>query len=228
MKIPLFDIDGTLLKTQSPINKNVFAYAAKKVYGIDAQQTEINPEGMVDNQIMLEVLKLHGLTEEEIKQKMPQETQAVTEYSREHQNEIVLEILPGVKALLTNLKNKQIPLGVLTGNVEGLGWIKLERVGIKDFFDFGAFGSQAYKRIELVKIARKNAEETLDKNFKIEDFIIIGDTPRDIACAREAGLKAVAVATGLSSYEELAQEQPDLLVHTLEDQRVLDFITGLH
>ena len=224
MKIPLFDIDGTLLKTQSPINRNVFAYAAKKVYGIDARQTEINPEGMTDNQIMLEVLKLHGLTEEEIKQKMPQETQAVTEYAKEHQNEIMLEILPGVKALLTNLKNKQIPLGVLTGNVEGLGWTKLERVGIKEFFDFGAFGSQAYKRIELVEIARKNAEATLGKTFQTQDFIIVGDTPRDISCAREAGIKVILVSTGVFSYKRLTEENPDLLVHTLEDPRVFDFI----
>jgi phosphoglycolate phosphatase-like HAD superfamily hydrolase len=225
MKIPLFDIDGTLVKTQSPINRSVVAYAAKKVYGIDAQQTEINPEGMTDNQIMVQILKLHGLTEEEVKQKIPQEIQAVTEYVKEHQNEIELEILPGVKKLLTNIESKQIPMGILTGNVEGLAWVKLKKVGIRDFFDFGAFGSQAYKRIELVEIAKKNAEKALGKAFKTTDFMIIGDTPRDIQCAREAGIKVATVATGLSSYEKLAEEKPDLLVHTLEDQRVFDFIT---
>ena len=67
MKIPLFDIDGTLFKTANPVHKNAFAYAFNKVYGVDAKQTEIRPEGMVDNQIIIEVLKLHGLSETEIK-----------------------------------------------------------------------------------------------------------------------------------------------------------------
>jgi phosphoglycolate phosphatase-like HAD superfamily hydrolase len=213
------------MKTQSPINKDVFAYAAKKVYGIDAKQTEINPEGMTDNQIMVQVLKLHGLTEDKVKQKIPQQIQAVTDYANTHQNEIELQVLPGVKELLINLKNNQIPMGVLTGNVEGLAWVKLNRVGIRDFFDFGAFGSQAYKRIELVEIARKNAEKALGKTFKTGDFMIVGDTPRDIACAREAGIKVILVATGLFPYEKLAEEKPDLLVNTLEDQRVFDFIS---
>jgi phosphoglycolate phosphatase-like HAD superfamily hydrolase len=225
MKIPLFDIDGTLVKTQSPINRQVVAYAAKKVYGIDAQQTEINPEGMTDNQIITEILKLHGLTAEEVKEKITEEIQAVTDYVNEHKNEIELEILPGVRKLLTNLKSKQIPMGVLTGNVEGLAWAKLERAGIKEFFDFGAFGSQAFKRIELVEIARKNAEKALKKTFQIQDFIIVGDTPRDIWCARDAGIKVAIVATGLSLFEELAEEKPDLLVRTLEDKRVFNFIT---
>jgi phosphoglycolate phosphatase len=224
MKIPLFDIDGTLVKTDSPINNDVFAYAAKKVYGIDAYHTEINPEGMTDNQILTEILKLHGLTEKQVKQRIEQNIQVVTDYAREHKDEIKLEVLPGVKNLLTKLKNKQIPMGILTGNVEGLAWTKLERAGIKEFLDFGAFGSQAYRRIELVEIAKKNAEKALRRTFRTEDFMIVGDTPRDIACAREAGIKVIIAATGIFSYEELVKEQPDLLVHTLEDQRVLDFI----
>ena len=226
MKIPLFDIDGTLVKTDSPINRNVFAYAAKKVYGIDAQHTEINPEGMTDNQILTEILKLHGLIAEEVKQKITEEIQVVTDYAREHKNEIKLEILPGVKELLINLKNRKIPMGVLTGNVEGLAWTKLEKAGIKDFIDFGAFGSQAYKRVELVEIARKNAENVLRKTFQTQDFIIVGDTPRDIQCARDAGIKVIITATGIFPFEELAKEKPDLLVHTLENQRVFDWITS--
>jgi phosphoglycolate phosphatase len=226
MKIPLFDIDGTLIKTDSPINNDVFAYAAKKVYGIDAYHTEINPEGMTDNQILTEILMLHGLTAEEVKGKITEEIQAVTDYAREHMDEIKLEVLPNVKELLKELKYKQIPMGVLTGNVEGLAWTKLERAGIRDFFDFGAFGSQAFKRVELVELVRKNAEKALNKTFQIQDFIIVGDTPRDIWCARDAGMKVVIVATGLSPFEELAEEKPDLLVRTLEDERVLDFITS--
>ena len=76
-----------------------------------------------------------------------------------------------------------------------------------------------------MEIARKNAEKALGKTFKTGDFMIVGDTPRDIACAREAGIKVILVATGLFPYEKLAEEKPDLLVNTLEDQRVFDFIS---
>ena len=64
----------------------------------------------------------------------------------------------------------------------------------------------------------------MGKTFKTKDFMIIGDTPRDFACAREAGIKVILVATGIFPFEELTKEKPDLLVHTLEDQRVFDFI----
>ena len=224
MKIPLFDIDGTLFKTANPVHKNAFAYAFNKVYGVDAKQTEIRPEGMVDNQIIIEVLKLHGLSETEIKKKIKQATKTMTRYFEEHENEVNPEILPGVMSLLEKLEHEKIPMGVLTGNVEEIAWIKLEGAGIRDFFDFGAFGDKAFKRVELVEQARQNAQKSLGKTFKTDDFIIVGDTPRDIQCAKDADIEAIAVSTGIYPFEELVDEKPDLAVHSLEEKRVFDFI----
>lgn len=228
MKIPLFDIDGTLVKSGSDINRDAFHYAVKKAYGIEAYHTEIDPEGMVDNQIVVEVLKLHGLTENEILANLPQEIEAVVEFAENNKSEIKLEVLPGVFELVKQIKNLNTPMGALTGNVEGLAWIKLESVGLKQYISFGAFGSQAHVRSELVEIARKNASKKFNKEFKTEDFVIIGDTPKDILCAREAGIKVIAIATGKFSYEKLKNENPDLLIESLEGniERVIDFLNN--
>lgn len=225
MKIPLFDIDGTLVKTESQINQNAFHHAVKKVYGVDAYHHEINPEGMVDNQILVEILKLHGLTENQVKEKINEEILAVTDYAKEQEPNIELEILPGVLELLNALKKLSVPMGALTGNVEGLAWVKLDKSGLKEFITFGAFGNQAHVRSELVEIARQNASKKFNKEFKTTDFVIIGDTPKDIQCARDAGINVLAVSTGKYSYEDLEKENPDLLLHNLEDtEKIINFL----
>ncbi|MCL6096863.1 MAG: HAD family hydrolase [Patescibacteria group bacterium] len=225
MKIPLFDIDGTLFKTGGQLHKDAFAYAFKNVYGVNAKQTDAGiVEGRVDNQIIVQVLEHHGLKEKETKDKIKLATQKMAEYFMEHKKGSAPEILPGVISLLEKLKYEKIPMGVLTGNVEQIAWTKLERAGIKDFFAFGAFGDKVFKRVDLVKIARQNAEKSLKKSFKTSDFIIVGDTPRDIQCAKDAGIESIAVSTGIYPFEELVDEKPDLAVHSLEEKSVLEFI----
>lgn len=224
MKIPLFDIDGTLFKTGNRISKDSFTYAIKNVYGIDANQDEINPEGMVDNQIIVDVLKLHGLTQTQVEEKLKDQTEAMTKYCQEHINDMSLEVLPGVRELLSKLKELDAPMGLLTGNVEGMAWTKMESTGLRDYFEFGAFGNMVFKRADLVEIARKNAEQTLGKPVKTNDLIIIGDTPKDIQCARDAGIEVIAVSTGIYPFEELVDEKPDLAVHSLEEKSVFEFI----
>lgn len=229
MKIPLFDIDGTLFKTADPIHKDAFAYAFKEIYKIDANQTEINAEGMTDNQIIVEVLKLHGLSENKIKKNIKTATDIMSYYFKKHRSDVKPKILPGVFQLLLKLKNKNSPVGILSGNVENIAWIKIEKAGLKNFFDFGSFGNNAFKRVDLVEIARTNAEKALSKSFQTQDFAIVGDTPKDIRCARDTGIQVVAVATGIYPFEELADEKPDLLVHSFENEdgdKVLDFLNN--
>lgn len=227
MKIPLFDIDGTLVKTQSAINQDAFHFAVKKVYGVEANHQEINPEGMVDNQILVEILKLHGLTEEQVKEKIDQEIQAVSDYAKEQESNIQLDVLPGVVELLEKLKEENVPMGVLTGNVEGLAWVKLDKENLKKYITFGAFGSETYRRVELVEIARVRAEKALGKTVEKNELVLVGDTPRDIQCARDTRTSCIIVSTGFYSYEDLEKERPDLLVHSLEEKdKILKFLNN--
>lgn len=227
MKIPLFDLDGTLFKSGNEVKRESYAYAYKKVFGVDAKNTDINPEGMVDSQMILEVLKLHGISEKEIKSKIKLVIKTLADYFKENKSRANLQVLPGVRELLVELTKEQIPMGILTGNVEQLGWTRLEMVGIKQYFTFGAFGDQTYERVELVEIARKNAEKVLGKSFETSDFVIVGDTPKDIKCARDAGIKVIIVATGFFTYEQLEEYNPNLLLHTLEEkEKILNFLSS--
>ena len=225
MKIPLFDIDGTLFKAGDKTHADAFKHAFKTVYGIPAVQTDIYPEGMTYSQIIVEVLRLRGLTSAEIRRKIKATHEAMADYFKEHENETFPEILPGVVELLEKLRKQKIPIGLLTGNVEKIAWTKIERAGLKGFFDFGAFGNRSEIRSELVEIARVNAENFLKRPVNKNELIIIGDTPKDITCARDAGIKAIVAPTGFHSFDELAKEKPDLLVRSLEEQdKVLNFL----
>jgi len=226
MKIPLFDIDGTLFKTANPLHRDAFNLAFDNVYEQPARLNEIDHEGMTDSQIIVEALKTRGVSPKETRKKIKTAMKVMADFFYKHKDEITPEVLPGVKEFLSKLKERHIPLGVLSGNVEGIGWTKIERAGLRDFFDFGAFGDKTEVRAELVEIARKNAETALGRTFQTQDFVIVGDTPKDIQCARTAGIKVIIVATGIFLYEKLAEEEPDLLVHTLEDKRVFDFISS--
>jgi phosphoglycolate phosphatase-like HAD superfamily hydrolase len=106
----------------------------------------------------------------------------------------------------------------LTGNVERLAEAKLRTVNIHHYFQGrGAFGSDAENRDHLPEIAAQRMRQLFRKDIEPERFIIIGDTPRDISCARYFGAKVVAVATGAHSLDELQKHSPDALLADMRD-----------
>jgi phosphoglycolate phosphatase len=219
MKIPLFDIDWTLIEGGNKAHSNAFDYAFDKVYNLpEVTRQEIKADGMIDNQIIIEVLKLHGLSEEQIKEKIKPAVRAMEEYYHQHGHEGACIVLPGVKELLEELKKIGVSCGLLTGNVESIGWDKVDRAGIKHFFSFGAFGDAAFKRVDLVEVARVRAEKLLKRSIPTQDLFIVGDSPLDIACAKGAGIQVIAVAQGVFSREELAAAGADLVLDSLKDQ----------
>ncbi|MCL5438996.1 MAG: HAD hydrolase-like protein [Patescibacteria group bacterium] len=225
MKIPLFDLDGTLLKQGNKIHNEAFDFAFKTVYRTDVSKREIKTHGMIDTQIIIEVLKLNRINKEVAKSKMDQAIKVMVKYLLEHAQEEEYSTLLGVEKTLVELKKNKIPLGLLTGNIEGIAWKKLENAGIKDYFDFGAFGDSAFKRVSLVEIARKNAKKKFNKNFSKYDFVIVGDTPKDITCAKDAGIESIGVATGVYSKEELEKSGADLVIKNLEEtEKILKFL----
>lgn len=218
MKIPLFDIDGTLLKGGSgnKAHRAGFDYAFKKVFGLDtAAIDEIQVEGKIDKQILTEVVKLHGVDEEIIEAKIDLAMAAIVKYYLEHANEGECVTADGVIELLTFLKQAEVPLGLLTGNIDKVAWDKLTRAGLAGFFDFGAFGNMALKRVDLITRAKEEANKNLGKNYQNGDFVIVGDTILDIACAKEGGIKVIGVAAANFSAEELLAAKADLVVNSL-------------
>lgn len=226
-KIPLFDVDWTLLRggeIGNMIHRQAFDYALHTVYNQPtAFQKEATAQGKIDTQILVEVLKLHGVSEEEAKNKMPEALKAMKEYFYAHADEGTYIPMPGVVDLLSDLKKRNIPLGLLTGNTAEIGWEKLRRAGIKDYFSFGAFGSIAYKRVDLIEIARQEASKTLGQELLIHNFVIVGDSPLDIACARDGGIPVIAIGAGHYKSHELAHA--DLTLESLEEKnKIFDFL----
>lgn len=226
MKIPLFDIDSTLLKGGNKAHDAAFDYAIKTVYGVTASRQEIQAEGKIDPQIIIEVLGLHNVSAEKAREKVEEAMKIMLSYFLEHEDEGECIVLPGVKELLTALKQSDAYIGALTGNVEGIGWRKLEIAGIKEFIGFGAFGNLAFRRPELIPIAQQRARDLYKKDFSPFEFIIIGDTPLDIACAKEGGIQSIGVATGSYSTKNLEKAGADLVVKSLNDkEKILSFLT---
>lgn len=225
IKIPLFDIDWTLLQggVSNKIHGDAFNFAFHSVYEKpQAFKSEISTDGKIDTQIILEVLKLHNVSDQ-AKEKMPKALDAMRSYFMKHADEGTYEPMPGVVELLSDLKQKNLPLGLLTGNIAEIGWEKLRRAGINHYFSFGAFGSMAFQRVDLIEIARKEAYKVLNKEIPTQSLVIVGDSPLDIACAREGGIEVIAVGAG--HYKTHHLKEADLVLESLlEKDKVLKFL----
>jgi phosphoglycolate phosphatase-like HAD superfamily hydrolase len=105
-------------------------------------------------------------------------------------------------------------LALVTGNLTRIGWRKLERAGLRDYFRFGAFGEMAPTRGGLARLAIEHARRTgmVDEYSRIS---LIGDAVQDVAAAHENGIRAIAVRTGITPPEELEASLPDLLLDDL-------------
>ncbi|MDB4673881.1 HAD family hydrolase [Verrucomicrobiales bacterium] len=123
-------------------------------------------------------------------------------------------LLPGVPALLKVLASTEgVTLALLTGNIREGAFRKVAHYSIGHHFSDGAFGDDHPDRNELGAIAMKR----MGDQFTPENTVVIGDTPKDIRCARACGAKAVAVATGKFSAGELEEFEADVLLENFSD-----------
>jgi phosphoglycolate phosphatase-like HAD superfamily hydrolase len=126
--------------------------------------------------------------------------------------------MPGIPALLETLTGQpELVLGLLTGNVALGAQLKLESFGIWHYFQLGAYGSDHHDRNTLVPIAQQRARALLGHTIPAQQTFVIGDTPRDIACAHAHGARAIAVATGNYPLEELRRYAPEYCFADLGD-----------
>jgi phosphoglycolate phosphatase-like HAD superfamily hydrolase len=137
-------------------------------------------------------------------------------------------VLPGIVELLDALHRREdCVLGLLTGNIEKGAELKLSHYGVWDYFEFGAFADDHVDRNKLGPVAHSRAVEKHGISFDARYVYVLGDTPRDIDCARAAGFVAVAIATGSYGKDELAAHQPDFLFEDLSDTKgVMEALLG--
>jgi phosphoglycolate phosphatase-like HAD superfamily hydrolase len=220
----LFDIDGTLIRRAGPHHRAALVEAIRLAAHVETSVDHIPTHGMLDCDIVAVALRGQGATEQEIRRAMPEIIRRAQIVYRRTCPDLRRKVCPGVRRLLQQLKKRGIPMGLVTGNFAEIAWRKMHHAGLRSYFWFGAFAEMAATRAELVGIALREAR----RNAWIHGrscVSLIGDHPNDIAAAKLNGIRSIAVATGLSTREELAAYNPDSLVADLRSLSVQALIS---
>jgi len=220
-RILLFDIDGTLIRAvRRPEYRGRIRGMLDGIFGTCGRIDEVDFSGRTDMAIYREALECEGFSPEAIWERLPELETAMVEILRDLASTgEVFRLCAGVRELLEALtRDSRFVPSLLTGNVERLAEAKLRVSGIWEYFrGRGAFGSDAEDRNHLPAIAAERIGKHLGITPRPDRFVVVGDTPRDIACARHFGARVLAVASGFHSAAQLSQHQPDALLEDLSD-----------
>jgi len=220
-KVKLFwDIDGTLLRTNGAAALP-FAKAVSEYTGVEVIIDRKKLSGFTDYEIAISLLGSIGITAN---------LKDITLILRNYAEKLPAALNSGVvkkighieKVLETLLKIPKIDLAVGTGNFLPGAKVKLNHVGLTNYFsDDNLFcASENYWSRDLII---NNAKNSLTSD---QVGIVIGDSPKDILSAKASGLKNIAVTTGGHSHTELGEYKPDLILR--EEWKVEDLINGIN
>jgi phosphoglycolate phosphatase len=204
----LFDIDGTLLAGAAEAHRIALHRALREIHGIDAETLGklISPAGRTDGEIARVLLLEAGISARQIDERAEDVREACCAgYARLCPPDLSDKLVPGIRDLLGWLAGQPaVRLSLVTGNYEPVARIKLRSAGIGHHFPTGqgGFGSDSEHRVDLPPVARRRAGST-GLPFPRQQTIVIGDTPRDIACAHADDLRCIAVTTGPFGAQEL-------------------------
>lgn len=194
-RLVLFDIDGTLVRGGPA--KQAFETAMQEVFGTAGPIEGHDFSGKTDPQIARELLTLSGLTDPVIESGFLRLWPCYLRELKARLAHAPMTVLPGVPALLNHLRSMgDVAMGLLTGNIVEGARLKLGSVGLHDFFGVGGFGSDSEHREDLTSVAIDRARSRWGVSFPGASVVVVGDTPRDVACGRHGGTRTVAVATG--------------------------------
>jgi phosphoglycolate phosphatase len=215
----LFDIDGTLVRRAGPHHRMALVEGIRKITGLDTSTDGIPLHGMLDPDIMTLMMLRAGATRARIREALPEIMGAAERYYLRVCPVLRDRHCPGVEPLLDRLTRHNALLGLVTGNLTRIGWRKLERAGLRDYFRFGAFGGTAATRTALARAAIREARRSgwIERGAPIA---LVGDAPADIEAAQRNGIRSIAVQTGLAPRQELAALGPDILLGNLRGLRL--------
>ena len=224
-RLLLFDIDGTLLDSGGA---GALAFQDASELTFEVHRDELSPldlagatDGSVLRKLFADVKREHtpaleGLFWENYLERLQYRVSDPT----------MGTLHPGVLPLLEAIQgNPLFSVGLLTGNIRRGAMIKLERFALSHFFIDGGFGDDSVHRNELGPFAVQRIETATRRCFTAEEIIVIGDTPKDIACAEAISARCLAVGTGSFSVEALAAFTPwKCLPNLSETAGVLSFL----
>jgi phosphoglycolate phosphatase len=213
LRVLLWDIDGTLLRS--------LRVGAFKDYTVPVLESIFGTAGRI------QALRDEGITHAHIREHVAEiRTRFMIEMERvaavaEAEAQPLFQLLPGVRDILARVAaHPRYLSSLLTGNLEPAAHLKLRLVNLSEFFNElpGAFGDDSHDRRDLPALAAARINAQLNLELRPAQFIVIGDTPNDIACAKFFGARSVAVCTGrFDTRESLAAHNPDALLADLSD-----------
>ena len=218
-KLFLFDIDGTLL-SPGPSARNAINHAIGNFTGIPPNLQIKDVAGLTDRLIVKNALNKSGTDGDTTEVINGIINDYLTLFENTYLESKEAFVYKDALELVQKVKEKQIPLGLLTGNVKRGAQIKLNRFDLMKNFSFGAFGEEGATRSDLPIVARKRAHEILGKSFKFEDIVLVGDTPEDAIAAKVNGCKSIIVCRRQEWYDEIVMAGADLVVDSLNDPAI--------
>ena len=212
MRVCLFDIDGTLIRSGGA-GSRAMKCAFEEVFEIACDLNGVSFAGRTDFGITADLFERSGI--EHSASNLDRFYAAYLPILSRELSQCDGAICAGVETWLNQLAaDPRCSVGLLTGNMRAAAEIKLRHFELWHHFDFGGFGDSAVRRSDAVAQAITAAVDNTGP-VVATDIWTIGDTPGDIHAAREHGIRVVAVATGGYSFEELKKHQPDLAVEDL-------------
>lgn len=218
-RLLLFDVDGTLVDVDGA-GRAAVRRALRDVYGETGPVEDFAFHGKTDPAIVRGLLRAEGRDDAWIDGRMDR---LWSHYLTALDEELTsrrgrVRACPGVPTLLDALTaDERFELALVTGNVREGAWRKLAAASVREPFRYGAFGSDSERRDDLPPLALRRAEQRTGRSFRPGEVWVVGDTPADVQCARQSGIRVLAVATGRPDREELARLDPDHLLADLAD-----------
>src|ERR1043166_5077038 len=223
LRILLWDIDGTLIRSErAGAFKDYTVPMLEDVFGTAGRLPEMKVSGMTDLQIIGEALRDEGFTNEHILESIDHLRESYMTAMRKATGTGTefFQLLPGVPETLQAVADHpRYQSGLLTGNIEAAAHLKMELVGLSEFFTLpGAFGDESHDRRDLPALAYDRIRRHLNLELDRQQFIVIGDTPNDVDCAKHFGMRSFAVGTGrIHGIEAVRACNPDALLPNFSD-----------
>lgn len=211
----LWDIDGTLL-TSGTVAGTAFLDAVEQVAGARPEGRGLDLGGRIDPEIAAVLLASIGADQHLVSPVLARLREITADRVAEFHQHVA--VLPGVRALVELLEESGVTQTVVTGNIDVVGRIKLDASGLVPPIapDLGGFGDSGLDRVAVARVALDRLAAA-GNPIPLQDCWIVGDTPRDLACARALGLPCALVGTGRHSALSMAPLGPEVLLASLAE-----------
>ena len=210
----IFDIDGTLLNTRDLVHYHALNTAMGEVYGANTTIDGVPYHGMTDLSILRASLERMGVSGAQFEQRLAEALAVVRREVERNAAAFDPEVCAGIPEVLERVRQRGKLLGVASGNLESVGWRKIEAAHLREFFSFGFFSDGSERRADIFRNAAAEVKRRCGGRARV---CFVGDTPADIEAARECGAGIVSVCSGTYQAGELSVLDPDLCLNSCRE-----------